>query len=233
MLNLAPLHLRRYACILLIAIAFAFTALAQDTVTGAFEGTVTDTYTGEPIIGAEIEIFNKETRLFIAKKSNAQGRFFQGLLAPGVYTIRVYAPGYNPREVEQRLFIARTGEVVPVPVSLEPATQPNPAPLAPGPTNHPNPGATKPLTAQDTNVRAATNARDASNRGSFTDGAVDKLPLGSSTTTRSFDELTLLLPGVAPPPPTLGNGAGPGQGAGVGSAGQFAVNGLRSISGDY
>jgi hypothetical protein len=59
------------------------------------------------------------------------------------------------------------------------------------------------------------------------------LPLGSSTFTRTFDELALLLPGVAPPPQTLGSVAGPGVGAGVGSAGQFAVNGLRSRANNF
>ena len=59
------------------------------------------------------------------------------------------------------------------------------------------------------------------------------LPLGGTTITRSFDELALLLPGVAPPPQTLGSVAGPGVGAGVGSAGQFAVNGLRSRANNF
>jgi hypothetical protein len=59
------------------------------------------------------------------------------------------------------------------------------------------------------------------------------LPLGAVTFVRSFDELALLLPGVAPPPQTLGSVAGPGVGAGVGSAGQFAVNGLRSRANNF
>src|SRR5207237_10917610 len=39
--------------------------------------------------------------------------------------------------------------------------------------------------------------------------------------------------GVAPPPQTLGSVAGPGVGPGVGSAGQFAVNGLRSRGNNF
>ncbi len=50
---------------------------------------------------------------------------------------------------------------------------------------------------------------------------------------RSFDQLALLLPGVAPPPQTLGSVAGPGVGSGVGTAGQFAVNGLRSRANNF
>ena len=76
------------------------------------------------------------------------------------------------------------------------------------------------------------NRIDARRRGSFTK-EVPILPLGTTTLVRSFDELALLLPGVAPPPQTLGNVAGPGVGAGVGSAGQFAVNGLRSRANNF
>ena len=44
---------------------------------------------------------------------------------------------------------------------------------------------------------------------------------------RSFDSFALLAPGVAPPPNTP-NARGPGVSPGLGTAGQFAVNGLRS-----
>src|SRR2546423_14808315 len=87
---------------------------AQNTVTGAFEGTVTNSDTGEAIVGANALIINQQTGQTYPKISDSRGRFYQGLLAPGVYTIRVGAPGYVTKEVQQRLFITRTGEVVPV-----------------------------------------------------------------------------------------------------------------------
>src|SRR5207253_10239730 len=65
------------------------------------------------------------------------------------------------------------------------------------------------------------------------EGEVSLLPIGSVTLVRTFDELALLLPGVAPPPQTLGSVAGPGVGPGVGSAGQFSVNGLRSRANNF
>jgi hypothetical protein len=197
---------------------------AQDTVTGAFEGTVTNSQTGEIIAGASVQIINQQTGQTIPKTSDMRGRFYQGLLSPGVYLIRVSAPGFQTREVRQRLFITRTGEVVPIPVALDPA--PAVAPASPTPTPLPQ-------TEADTDVRARTNASDASRGGAFTEEEVSTLPLGSSTFTRTFDELTLLLPGVAPPPQTLGSVAGPGIGAGVGSAGQFSVNGLRSRANNF
>jgi len=215
---------------------------AQDTVTGAFEGTVTNSITGAIVAGAAVQIINQQTNQAIPKTSDTRGRFYAGLLAPGIYIIRVSAPGFLTKEVRQRLFITRTGEVVPVPVALDPApptpaATPSPAPGQPT-TGNPGgapgaPGTPGALTEEDTDIRARINATDARQGGAFTEEEVSTLPLGSSTFTRTFDELALLLPGVAPPPQTLGSVAGPGVGAGVGSAGQFAVNGLRSRANNF
>src|SRR5215212_3515060 len=74
-------------------------AFSQDTVTGAFEGTVTNGLTGDSIEGATAEIINVETNITFTKRTDARGRFYQGLLTPGVYRIRVSMDGYQPREV--------------------------------------------------------------------------------------------------------------------------------------
>ncbi len=236
---------RRFMLALIATVCLTCSTLpvaSQDTVTGAFEGTVTNTDTGEVIAGATAIIINQQTGQTFPKTSDARGRFYQGLLAPGVYTIRVSAPGFVTKEVQQRLFITRTGEVVPVPVALDPAP---PVPLTPPPptttasprpntgTASPTPTTGAPLTEEDTDIRARINASDASRGGAFTEEELATLPLGGRTIVRTFDELTLLLPGVAPPPQTLGSVAGPGVGAGVGSAGQFAVNGLRSRANNF
>jgi Carboxypeptidase regulatory-like domain len=192
---------------------------AQDTVTGAFEGIVTNSLTGDPIEGAIAEITNLGTGITYTRRTDARGRFYQGQLSPGAYRIRVSTAGFQAREVNQRLQIATTGEVVPVPVSLDPLA----AVAAPLP----------PPTVADTEVRASINTLDARRSGSFSEVEVVSLPLGAITLTRTFDELALLLPGVAPPPQTLGSVAGPGVGAGVGSAGQFSVNGLRSRANNF
>src|SRR5262245_4165355 len=192
---------------------------AQTTVTGAFEGIVTNSLTGDPIEGAQAEITNLGTGITYARLTDARGRFYQGQLQPGAYRIRVSIAGFQPREVNQRLQIASTGEVVPVPVSLDPlaaVAAPLPAP-----------------TVAETEVRASINTLDARRSGSFSEVEVGSLPLGAITLTRTFDELALLLPGVAPPPQTLGSVAGPGVGAGVGASGQFTVNGLRSRANNF
>ena len=215
---LIVLPLAFVACLLHSSIA-----MGQDTLTGAFEGIISDSQTGAAIQGATVEIINEQTGLVIQKTADSRGRFYEGLLAPGLYTIRVSMRGYQTREVIQRLEITYTGEVVPVPVALDPVSA-----VA---TATPTPAQT--LTEEDTDVRASINRKDGSRGGSFSEEQVVRLPLGSSTLVRSFDELTLLLPGVAPPPQTLGGVAGPGVGAGVGSAGQFSVNGLRSRANNF
>jgi hypothetical protein len=217
-------------CSYLLLISFvivlsSLTAVAQDTVTGAFEGIVSDSQTGAPLKGAAVQIINEQTGLAVSLLTDYRGRFFQGLLLPGTYRVRVALPGYQTREVLQRLKITYTGEVVPVPVALDPL----PAAVAPGPTPVPTPA----LSVEDTDIRSSIVRTDGRRGGSFSEDEVLALPLGGATLTRTFDELALLLPGVAPPPQTLGGVAGPGVGAGVGSAGQFSVNGLRSRANNF
>src|SRR5258708_34471383 len=86
---------------LLIVLASATRTFAQDTVTGAFEGTGTDGQTGAPLKGAAVEIINQETGLTFNLVSDNRGRFYQGLLLPGIYKVRVTLNGYLAREVLQ------------------------------------------------------------------------------------------------------------------------------------
>ena len=221
----APLRLKvRSLMLVMVALGFSVFANAQDTLTGAFEGFVSDSQTGVALKGASVEIINQQTGLTLKLQTDYRGRFFQGLLSPGVYIVRVSIAGYQAREVSQRLRITYTGEVVPVPVALDPA----PAVI---PTASPSPVAA--LSVEDTDIRASISTIDGRRSGSFSEEEAVTLPLGGTTITRSFDELALLVSGVAPPPQTLGNVAGPGVGAGVGSAGQFAVNGLRSRGNNF
>ena len=199
-------------------------AKAQDTVTGAFQGIVTDSQTGDPLKDAVVEIINQQTLVSISLKTDYRGRFFQGLLLPGTYIVRVSMAGYLPKAVLQPLRITYAGEVVPVPVALD-QTPTGTTPLPPS--------AVVPTAVEENDIRATIIAIDGRRSGSYLDKEVVTLPLGGVTITRSFDELALLLPGVAPPPQTLGSVAGPGIGAGVGSAGQFAVNGLRSRGNNF
>jgi hypothetical protein len=211
--------------LVLVILSAAQHTNAQDTVTGAFEGTISDSQTGAALKGAQVEIVNQQTGVTASLRTDFRGRFYQGLLLPGTYRIRVSYPNYETKEVVQALKITYTGEVVPVPVALDPTPPAGVAPPAAAPT--------PPLTAEETEIPASINRFDGRRSGSFSDKEVTTLPLGGITIARSFDELALLLPGVAPPPQTLGTVAGPGVGAGVGSAGQFSVNGLRSRANNF
>ncbi|MFN2511691.1 MAG: carboxypeptidase regulatory-like domain-containing protein [Pyrinomonadaceae bacterium] len=216
---------RKLTALVVLFLASVTPIQAQDTVTGAFEGIVSDSQTGVALKGAAVEIINEQTGLSHSLSTDFRGRFYQGLLIPGVYRVRVSMPGYQTRDVLQRLKITYTGEVVPVPVALDPA------PATVTPTASPSPTVT--LGVEDTEVRSSIVRSDGRRGGSFNEEEVSTLPLGATTIVRTFDELTLLLPGIAPPPQTLGSVAGPGVGAGVGSAGQFAVNGLRSRANNF
>ena len=76
------------------------------------------------------------------------------------------------------------------------------------------------------------NTTDAARSSNFSERQINALPIGGATAMRSFDELALLLPGVAPPPYTPGV-RGPGVGFGIGTAGQFSVNGMRARSNNF
>jgi hypothetical protein len=82
--------------------------------------------------------------------------------------------------------------------------------------------------------QAATNLQltDPARSVNFTERQLHSLPVGGATYMRSFDELALLIAGVAPPPYTPG-ARGPGVGFGLGTAGQFSVNGMRARSNNF
>jgi len=65
----------------LLVLSFA-EGKAQDTVTGAFEGIVSDSQTGLPLKGATVEIINQQTGVTFNIRTDFRGSFFQGLLLP-------------------------------------------------------------------------------------------------------------------------------------------------------
>ena len=243
------------ACfILTVSFFLADSVNAQTEVTGAIEGRVTNSQSpNEPVVGAAVQIINLDSEVQTATKTGADGTFIKNQLPPGRYKVVVKAPNFKVYESDkvQRVDITLTNKAVPLPISLEPmnvaAAMPSPSPTEPaqpGVTPSPAPGATPATTAgtaadtadelvEESDIRSEINTTDARRGGGFREKEVSTLPLGGTTLVRSFDELALLLPGVALPPQTQGSVAGPGVGAGVGSSGQFAVNGLRSRSNNF
>ena len=90
--------------------------------------------------------------------------------------------------------------------------------------------------SSQSNVRVGrpklVNTLDATRSANLTARQITSLPLGGATNMRTFDELAMLVPGVAPPPYTPGV-RGPGVGFGVGTAGEFSVNGMRARSNNF
>ena len=230
----------------LLGLASAVPINAQDTVTGAFEGFVTDSKNGNAIARASVQIINQSTQVPVAKRTDTQGRFYQGLLQPGLYAIRVTADGYQVKVVEQRLLATKENTVQPLPIKLDAEAPPPPPSTTKPPETGPTPTTEEPKpkptpliperrwsllgdVGQIVAEISAANGR----RGAYTEAEVSVLPIGAGALVRSFDELSFRLPGVALPPQTLGGMAGPGVGSGVGSAGQFAVNGLRSRANNF
>ena len=221
----------RTALCLATCLTLAALAQAQTETTGSFQGSVVDT-SHTPIPNVAIEIKNLDTGVQRSSGTDKAGNFIANLLGPGDYDITISAQGYKSQTLRERVLATQTNNVIPVPVSLERETPVAEATPGPTPTGAPTPQIQTP---RQVNVRAAEtvsaeiNTRDARRSGAFTEDQVRALPLGGTTLTRSFDELALLLPGVAPPPETQGSVAGPGVGPGVGSAGQPREGGAAKL----
>ncbi|HXD33138.1 MAG TPA: TonB-dependent receptor [Pyrinomonadaceae bacterium] len=215
---------------------------AQDYVTGAFLGQIVDSK-GNGIPGVTVQVVNNETGVPAARQTGPDGKYRMGQLQPADYTITISKQGFVTKTMQRALTTLRTTDVIP-PVQLDESVAiVNPVPTdAPVPVTG-NPPVTQPETKgpqkvataveEKRDIRSEMNTTDARRDGTYSEKEVSTLPLGGTTLTRTFDELGLLLPGVALPPQTQGSVAGPGVGAGVGSAGQFAVNGLRSRANNF
>ncbi len=232
--------LRKLAVVMFTCCVLANVVEGQDNLTGAFVGTVFDSINPSiPVTSATVQFTYRVNGVQSAKQTDRDGSFYQGLLAPGDYTIRVTAQGYKTKEIVRSIFATRTNRVEPVPIPLEPETPPGPTATAspsasPSATPTGTPTPTAQTNAEDTDRPAIDiDTTTAQRGGAFTDKETSTLPLGGTTLVRSFDELAFLLPGVAAPPQTVDNGAGPGVGPGVGSSGQFSVNGLRSRANNF
>jgi hypothetical protein len=219
-------------------------ATAQTNLTGAFEGLVFDsTKPNTPVAGATVQFINSTNGVKSARQTDGNGRFYEGLLAPGKYTIRIIATGYKTKEIVRTVYTINSTRVEPVPIPLDPepqATSSVSQPTVPSPSSTP---ATQPSASTTDQAEMEKDAEDlkaveinsnnAQRGGTFTEKEIDHLPLGGTTLVRTFDELAFLVPGVAAPPQSIDNGSGPGVGAGVGSPGQFSVNGLRSRANNF
>ncbi len=76
-------------------VSFALTAsLYCQTAAGILNGRVADP-TGALIAGAKVSVENQDTGLRTSMTTNAEGRFYQGFVVPGVYRVKVEKSGFQ------------------------------------------------------------------------------------------------------------------------------------------
>lgn len=191
----------------------------RDTITGTLIGRVL-TATQEPFRGVRVRVTNLETGNSRATLTDFEGRYRIAFIPLGLYSIEAILDGYfvsrparQPIKVQLNLLVEALPDIILSLMALAATT--------PAPTPTPRPGEVAP--------GRLVSRFDATRRLNFDERQLSALPLSRI---RSFDDLALLAPGVAPAPEVTGN-TGPGVGAGIGIAGQFAVNGQRARSNNF
>ncbi len=197
--------------------SFTSPRVSRDTITGTLFGRVlNDNFI--PFRGVRVRVTNLETGNSRAALTDSDGRYRIAFLPLGFYSVEAIMPGYvvsrparQPIRVQLNQLVEAVPDIVLAPLTLA-VTTPTP-----------------PATSSVESVGRLINRLDAARRYNVDERQLSYLPLSR---TRSFDDLALLSPGVAPPPELKGT-AGPGLGSGIGTGGQFAVNGLRARSNNF
>ncbi|MEP7272071.1 MAG: TonB-dependent receptor, partial [Acidobacteriota bacterium] len=192
-------------------------SVSKDTITGTLLGRVLNE-AEEPFPGVRVRVTNLETGNTRATQTDSSGRYRIAFIPLGLYSIEAIKDGFvvtrpsrQPIKVQLNRLVEAVPDMILAPVVLAVAT---PAPL--------------PQQVVESSGRLV-NRIDAARRFNLDARQLSELPVSR---TRSFDDLALLAPGVAPPPEVKGT-VGPGVGSGIGSAGQFAVNGQRARSNNF
>jgi hypothetical protein len=211
------------ALILLLASALcAPLAKAQNSASGTLTGVILDE-SAQPLPRAIVTIINKENGNTASTRTDDTGTYRFVFKPAGLYKVLAEKDDFVSSSIESFVVQLNKTNIIKLPdITLRRI----PAPT----TNQPRTAA--PPDSKESVPESLVNLSDASRGGNFSQREFDALPIGGATTMRSYDEYAFLLPGVAPPPYTPGV-RGPGIGFGIGTAGQFAVNGLRARSNNF
>ena len=232
-----------------IVIVFSFLLAVGGPAPGAGAQTTSGTLIGQvfgdnnaPLGGAKVTVVNENNGNTRATRTIADGSYTVSFLTPGSYTITASLDQYTEGSIKgfiiplnattplnpPRITLSHAGATAPTTPNTGPTT-PSTGPTATGPATGPRPS-TGP--AAQAELSPMINITDPTRRANFDHTQIVTLPLGGISEIRTFDELALLAPGVAPPPYTPGV-RGPGVGFGIGTAGEFSVNGSRSRSNNF
>lgn len=189
----------------------------------ALKGTVTDS-AEVGLSDATVIIANPSARVRRTAMTDAQGQYSISELPPGQYIITALWRSDSGHGIATQPIALDRAEVLAPSLKLKEVVRR-------GAIQPPQSQTSSPIV--DGEQAASTlQIADPARSVNFTERQIQSLPMGGSTYMRSFDELALLVAGVAPPPYTPGV-RGPGVGFGLGTAGQFSVNGMRARSNNF
>ena len=238
--------------ILCLAVVLGITAtltVNAQTTSGTLLGAVQDQH-GKGLSGVKVTLENEENSNRRATKTDDYGNYAIFNLPPGTYKIIASKGGFRDQAITGFPIQFNQINVVKLPVItlltarlqrtvidsaenrwFKPQFILTSAEITPSEMAASS-GAAVVIGYKSQEQAALANTTDAARSSNFSEQQIHTLPIGGATAMRSFDELTLLLPGVAPAPYTPGV-RGPGVGFGIGTAGQFSVNGMRARANNF
>ncbi len=100
---------------LFLAVSVPLSAAAQ---TGTIQGTILEAGTANPVVAAQVLVFRPDGTMAASRLGDRSGEFLIGELAPGIFSVRIEALGYDP-SVHEGVEVS-PGETVEVTASLQP-----------------------------------------------------------------------------------------------------------------
>jgi hypothetical protein len=228
----------RKAILTIVLVAVSAFVILGDTLTGEIRGRVLDTETKLVLQAVAVNLQSVDRGWTRPAATDAEGNYVFIQLEPGNYTLSFTNAGYYPFTQTGIFVRLNQPKLVIPPVELRRlVTTPT------GQITVATPEGTRvavidltaavPAQAVLTYVTAIgftalPSLSDSALRWNYDASVLGALPLRG---TRTFDQLAFFAPGVVRVPYTGGDG--PAVGIGVGSAGQFAVNGIRGRSNNF
>ena len=217
---------------ILFCLVLSYTPLAfpQGQTNGAIQGRAYELGTTPPVpvAGVTITVTNRLTGFKRTTVTGSDGTYLITTLPPALYDVTATATGYEGDPIPDfPVRLGKTNTVSPPPFAMRRIG----AAVQTSDGNPPQKGESRPASSDSgSKSEQLTNTVNGTRSDNFDTRQLVTLPLA---TTRNFDDLAFLAPGVAPPPQPIGTIFGPGVGAGVGTPGQFSINGARARSNNF